>query len=163
MQLLSLAAKRKVRAASLSSVQQAMTKAALSSGSKRLPLNTGSGESVTALPALDVLRVQPVGGMYSRFFGQSEVRPRMTHAVELLHCSNLIPQDASYQQQAFLGNISYYPYAVAQNGLMFARLSDTRLVCDKNRGKELNKKWCSGERDSSHGSKPRALPASTTL
>ena len=83
-QLLSLAANSKLRDASLPSIQLAMIKAAQTSGNRQLPFTAASGDGATSLPALDVLRVQPVAGMYSRFFGQSEVRPRMTQAVWLL-------------------------------------------------------------------------------
>lgn len=75
MQLLSLSVACKSLNKTSSMVQEAMVSAAETSGGKSFSTSTiGASEPANAsLAALDVLQVEPVGGKYSRFFGQSEV------------------------------------------------------------------------------------------
>jgi len=73
LQLLSLAAVQKDRnEQSMGLIQAALVKSCQESGAS-LPLSTEA--SGATLDALETLKAEPVGGHFSRFFGQSEVFP----------------------------------------------------------------------------------------
>ena len=84
MQLLSLSAANPGKAEGTVAVQQAMVKAAQASAangkSSHAPVAPGLEGGNASVGTQHVLQVGPVGGRYSRFFGQSEVRAILSHA-----------------------------------------------------------------------------------